>query len=234
MIAIKRRLAWNFVIAYMLKARRSTLALTGIIRPLQIHYAMSKKTNDFYNRFSIFYPVVELFLRPQKLQMFEEINGQKPGSLLEIGIGNGKHLSMYKKHQVTGIDSSIGMLEIARAHNKQQALLLLMDGQELNFEANSFDYVVLSHVIAVVDKPEQLLRETYRILKPGGKIFILNHFTPGNWLKYVDHAFAWFSKAFHFRSVFYMNQLLGLKQFEQVKEISFRLSYFKLIILTKV
>ena len=58
-----------------------------------------------------------------------------------------------------------------------------MDGENLQFPDCYFDYVVLSHVITVVDDPEKLLEETYRVLKPNGKIFILNHFTPKNSVK---------------------------------------------------
>jgi len=73
-----------------------------------------------------------------------------------------------------------------------------MNGESLSFNAHSFDYIILSHIISVVDNPEKLLEETYRVLKPDGKIFILNHFTPNNWLKYVDRSFNSVSKYFHF------------------------------------
>lgn len=195
---------------------------------------LSKKTEHFYNHFSTFYPLVDLFLKPQKQKLFQEINSHPPGDLLEIGVGQGTHLHLYKKHKVTGIDTSLKMLQQAKNKNCKDIALLQMNGENLKFRDQSFDYVILSHVISVVDNPEKLLEETYRVLKQDGKIFILNHFTPHNWLRYLDRAFQLFSKMFHFRSVFYINSLSAIKKFTLLKEIGLgRFSYFKLLIYSK-
>lgn len=195
---------------------------------------MSKQTEKFYNRFSVFYPLVDFFLKPQKNKLFHEINQLPFGQLLEIGVGNGKQLKEYTTHKITGIDSSLKMLEIAAGRKLQNIELLLMNGEKLMFGDCTFDYVILSHVIAVVDNPDQLLEEVYRVLKPEGKIFILNHFTPENGLKHVDHAFQKISKLFHFRSVFYINSLTAIRKFTLLKDVSFgKYSYFKLLIYCK-
>lgn len=195
---------------------------------------MSKQTSNFYNKFSLFYPLVDLFLKPQKRRLFHEINKQTFGKLLEIGVGNGTHLPLYTTHIITGIDTSFNMLEIAKKQKISNIELIQMNGETLLFEDQSFDYVVLSHTIAVVDHPEKLLEETYRVLKPDGKIFILNHFTPQNWLKYIDHSFLLFSQIFRFKSVFHVESLVTLKKFRLLKEINFgRYSYFKLLIYSK-
>jgi phosphatidylethanolamine/phosphatidyl-N-methylethanolamine N-methyltransferase len=192
---------------------------------------MSKQTESFYNKFSIFYPLVDIFLKPQKQVLFNEINGLPDGSMLEIGVGNGAHLQFYKKHKITGIDTSAAMLEIAAKRAFGNMQMLKMDGKALLFDNDQFNYVVLSHVIAVVDNPGQLLEEVLRVLKPQGQVFILNHFTPDNWLKYIDHAFGAISKIFHFKSVFYIEELTTIKKFKLVKEIRFSpASYFKLLI----
>jgi phosphatidylethanolamine/phosphatidyl-N-methylethanolamine N-methyltransferase len=109
-----------------------------------------------------------------------------------------------------------------------------MNGERLLFPDQTFDYVVLSHVIAVVDNPEELLEETYRVLKPNGQIFLLNHFTPQNWLRHLDSSFQFVSTLFHFKSVFHVNRLAALQKFTLVREIGFgQLSYFKLLIYVK-
>lgn len=195
---------------------------------------MSKQTDNFYNKFSILYPLVDIFLKPQKRTLFQKINNLPFGQLLEIGVGNGTHLEFYKTHKVIGIDTSFKMLEIARKQKKDNIELLQMNGESLLFQDQSFDYVVLSHVIAVVDNPEKLLEETYRVLKPSGKIFILNHFTPKNWLKHVDNSFQFVSEIFHFKSVFHINNLTAIKKFTLLEEMDFGLiAYFKLLIYTK-
>jgi phosphatidylethanolamine/phosphatidyl-N-methylethanolamine N-methyltransferase len=195
---------------------------------------MSKRSTLFYNRFSFFYPVVDVFLRPQKHILCEEIESLPDGDLLEIGVGNGSHLQLYKKHRVVAIDTSPVMLEIAAKHNLQHAELLQMNGEAVLFDDGRFDYVVLSHVLAVVDDPEQLLQEVSRVLRPNGRIFILNHFTPDNWLKYIDQAVGRLAKIFYFKSVFRIEELKEIERFTLLKEMHFGPgSYFKLLIYRK-
>lgn len=195
---------------------------------------MSKKTANFYNKFSVFYPLVDIFLRRQKRKLFQEINNLPFGQLLEIGVGNGTHLKFYKTHKVIGIDTSFNMLNVARKRKSENIELIEMNGEALLFQDQTFDYIILSHVIAVVDNPEKLLEEAYRVLKPNGKIFILNHFTPSNWLRHIDRSFQIVSKIFHFKSVFHLDSLSTIRKFTLLKEISFgQLSYFKLLIYNK-
>lgn len=195
---------------------------------------MNQQTDIFYDKFSFFYPLVDLVLRPQKKTLFRMINSLPEGQLLEIGAGNGSHFKYYQKHQVTAIDTSEAMLAIARKNSTDNIRVLKMSGEDLSFEAATFDYVVLSHVIAVVPHPEQLLAETLRVLKPGGQLLILNHFTPENCLKYIDRLFSAVSKVFHFSSVFYIDQLEAIKKYLLVKEVRFGPgAYFKLLIYRK-
>lgn len=195
---------------------------------------MNKRTAGFYNQFSIFYPLVDVILKPQKRVLFNEINNLPEGKLLEIGVGNGAHLGRYIKHEVTGIDTSAAMLETARKNSLRDTMLMEMDGEALLFEDLTFDYVVLSHVIAVVDDPERLLQEVHRVLKPQGRVLILNHFTPQNWLSYIDRGFGTIAKHLHFKSVFHLHDLRAIHRFTLEKEISIGMaSYFKLMIYRK-
>lgn len=195
---------------------------------------MSEQTIGFYNKFSFFYPLVDVFLKPQKKFLFNQINMLPEGSLLEIGVGNGAHFQLYKKHQITGIDTSAAMLKLARKNNRGNIRLFKMDGSEILFDDNKFDYVVLSHIIAVVDDPEELLQEIFRVLKPQGRVFILNHFTPDNWLKYIDIAFGIIAKILHFKSIFHIHEIPAIKKFTLLNEVHFGpTSYFKLLIYQK-
>jgi phosphatidylethanolamine/phosphatidyl-N-methylethanolamine N-methyltransferase len=174
---------------------------------------VSNKTDNFYNKFSVFYPLVDIFLKPQKRKLFEEINKLPFGQILEVGVGNGRHFQFYKTHKVIGIDTSSKMLGIAEKRKNKNIKLKLMNAEALLFKDQTFDYIILSHVIAVVDNPEKLLEESYRVLKPNGKIFILNHFTPKNWLRHLDICFQFFSKKLHFKSVFYIESFDAIKKF---------------------
>ena len=195
---------------------------------------MSNKSETFYNRLTFLYPVIDLFLKPQKDKFFRTINSYPHGQLLEIGVGNGSHFKYYDTHAITGIDSSQGMLNRAQQHRKDNIQLLYMNGETLLFPDESFDYVTLSHVIAVVDDPERLLGEVYRVLKPNGKIFILNHFTPNNGLRYLDKSFEFVSRLLHFKSVFHLSGIAKIKMFTLLKESNAGFfSYFKILIYEK-
>lgn len=198
---------------------------------------MSNKTDrseKFYDRLTPLYPVIDFFLRSQKLELFNKINHEPQGRILEVGVGNGSHFKYYHKHEIVGIDSSRNMLDRARKHQKDNIELFHMNGESLSFDNEIFDYVVLSHVIAVVDDPEKLLKEVHRVLKPNGKVFILNHFTPANWLKYLDKVSERFSRLFYFKSVFHLSSVRKLDEFKLLKEFNTGLfSYFKILIYEK-
>jgi phosphatidylethanolamine/phosphatidyl-N-methylethanolamine N-methyltransferase len=195
---------------------------------------MKYSTAAFYNRISFLYPAINYFLKGQRKNLIEEVNDSLPGKLLEIGIGNGSHLPLYTSHQITGIDISEAMLRKAQRFSSNNIKLAIMNGENLLFPEACFDYVVMSHVLAVTKDPDQLLDQVYRVLKPGGKLFVLNHFTPDNWLKYIDQAFQPLASFFHFRSAFYQHDIKGFQHFYLLKQKEFgRGSYFKLLIFCK-
>jgi phosphatidylethanolamine/phosphatidyl-N-methylethanolamine N-methyltransferase len=166
--------------------------------------------------------------------LIEQVNNAPRGKVLEVGIGNGSHLPLYSNHHITGIDISDAMLANAQRYKTENVELLIMDGENLLFTDSSFDYVVMCHVLAVTNNAEQLLEQAYRVLKPGGKLYILNHFTPGNWLSYVDRAFDRLSSIFHFKSCFYLDNITGLKRFSLLRQMDLgRHSYYKLLIFCK-
>ena len=94
------------------------------------------------------------------------------GCLLEVGCGNGTALkSMQKKGwSVTGVDFDEEAVKNAR--NKG---LDVRHGQlsAQRFADDSFDAVVMSHVIEHVPLPGELLRECRRVLKKGGTLIVL-------------------------------------------------------------
>ncbi|HEY0652824.1 MAG TPA: class I SAM-dependent methyltransferase [Chryseosolibacter sp.] len=195
---------------------------------------MKSSSEKFYDQFSFLYPAIDWILKPQKKKLFEKINACPCGQLLEIGIGNGSNLKYYRSHRVTGIDTSRRMLTQARKQAGTNVELFHMNGEKLFFSNESFDYVVLSHVLAVVDTPGNLLAEVHRVLKPGGKVFVLNHFTPHNGLKYLDQAVQMVSRFLHLKSLFTLETVPGLQRFTLVSSSDASLfSYFKILVYEK-
>jgi 2-polyprenyl-3-methyl-5-hydroxy-6-metoxy-1,4-benzoquinol methylase len=93
------------------------------------------------------------------------------GRLLDVGFGSGEFL--YAAHaigwEVTGIDTDSKVVSNAlkRGMNVFQGDLEILAG-----ESNAFDVITLSHVIEHVHKPILVLEACYRLLKPGGKLWL--------------------------------------------------------------
>jgi phosphatidylethanolamine/phosphatidyl-N-methylethanolamine N-methyltransferase len=72
---------------------------------------------------------------------------------------------------------------LARARQKIQQngwthlKVMEMNALNLEFEENTFDYVMAFHVVTVVPDPIRMIAEAKRVCKTGGKIVIVNHFT---------------------------------------------------------
>src|SRR5664279_4659476 len=103
------------------------------------------------------------------------------GTILEVGVGTGLSFDDYDATtEITGIDLSAPMLDKARAkmasgrypwvHSVQQ-----MDAHAMDFADATFDCVVAQFVITLVENPEQVLSECHRVVKPGGRIILVNH-----------------------------------------------------------
>ncbi|EKS27518.1 class I SAM-dependent methyltransferase [Afipia felis] len=103
------------------------------------------------------------------------------GKILEVGVGTGLSFDDYDAStEITGIDMSEPMLTKARAkmtsgrypHVKD---VLQMDAHKMSFPDAMFDCVVAQFVITLVANPEQVLSECHRVVKPGGRIILVNH-----------------------------------------------------------
>lgn len=80
-------------------------------------------------------------------------------------------------HTYTALDVTQAMLR--RAAQKSRGLQVewvLGDAMALPFAARSFDCVVLHLILAVVPQPELCLAEVARVLKPGGRVLLLDKF----------------------------------------------------------
>jgi 2-polyprenyl-3-methyl-5-hydroxy-6-metoxy-1,4-benzoquinol methylase len=94
------------------------------------------------------------------------------GRLLEIGCGSGKRLSRLAAlgWQVEG--QEVDEKAWAAAKAKYPFEVHLGDLHSLALQENSFDAVVMNHVIEHVHTPEELLKEARRLLKPGGQLIV--------------------------------------------------------------
>jgi len=105
--------------------------------------------------------------------------GRASGAVLEVAVGTGRNLKFYPAAcQVTAIDVSQGMVDIARRHAaqlKRPVDFQLMDASALNFPDNHFDTVTSSLSTCTFPDPILALREMGRVCKDDGRILLLEH-----------------------------------------------------------
>jgi ubiquinone/menaquinone biosynthesis C-methylase UbiE len=104
---------------------------------------------------------------------------QASGEVLEVAIGTGRNLPFYPRGiQLTGIDFSPAMLEIARDRASALAIdvtLLEADAQHLPFADDRFDTVVCTLALSSIPDPAAAINEMHRVLHPGGQLLVVGH-----------------------------------------------------------
>jgi phosphatidylethanolamine/phosphatidyl-N-methylethanolamine N-methyltransferase len=164
-----------------------------------------------YDKLSGLYDLIfTRILNPGRQKVISQINTLPPSHILEIGVGTGITLNQYNRsHAITGIDISGKMLDSAKERknkfNLSNVNLMEMDAQKLAFPDNSFDVVVALYVVSTVDSPALLMSEIGRVCKPGGRVFILNHFSEN--LKRLEKWFLPISNRLGWKSYFERAQI---------------------------
>ena len=98
---------------------------------------------------------------------------------LDAGCGTG-FLSLElaaRGHRVTGVDFAPAMLVAARQKAAAQGLAIRFeeaDAENLSFAAKSFDLVISRHVLWTLPHPEAAIDEWLRLLRPGGRLAIVD------------------------------------------------------------
>ena len=115
--------------------------------------------------------------RIKSLARLKETENKK---ILINGIGSGLDIPFLAQDACyTGTDITPAMLDRAKACAKDHPVNIsfqIADSQALPFETNTFDIVIMHLILAVVPKPELALQEACRVLKPNGKIYLLDKF----------------------------------------------------------
>ncbi len=112
------------------------------------------------------------------------------GRLLEVGVGTGTNLPLYPPEaKVVALDFSAPMLRRAiRRPTRASLQAVQADIHRLPFRDGAFDGVTGSLVFCSVADPEGALGEVYRVLRPRGRLLLLEHTRGrglGAWL--TDH-----------------------------------------------
>lgn len=111
----------------------------------------------------------------QRRRLFQGVTGH----VLDVACGAGANFaSLRDAHHITAVDLSLGMLNIARRKAEELGLtidLRAMDAGALEFADNSFDVVISALSTCTFPDPVTALREMGRVVKPDGRILLLEH-----------------------------------------------------------
>lgn len=170
-----------------------------------------------YRRYAGIYDVIfGPVLEPGRRRMIERMACKPAESVLEIGVGTGLSLGHYPAAtKITGIDISSDMLAKAAIRVKRAGLdnvsLMHMDAQQLAFDDDSFDKVAVMYVASVVPDPDAMMQEIRRVCRPGGDIYVVNHFSQkGHGLHWLENLAAPFAKLIGFRPLFPLADFVAL------------------------
>jgi ubiquinone/menaquinone biosynthesis C-methylase UbiE len=140
----------------------------------------TRLTRDRYDRIAFCFDALEALMerrfRPWRAALWSKVPGSR---VLEVGVGTGKNLPHYPAGAaLTAVDLSAGMLRRAverRRRSGRAVSLCQMDVERLAFPDGCFDAVVATFVFCSVPDPVAGLRELKRVLKPDGRVFLLEH-----------------------------------------------------------
>ncbi|UVD55415.1 metalloregulator ArsR/SmtB family transcription factor [Rhizobium sp. Pop5] len=108
------------------------------------------------------------------------LGNQPIDSLLDLGTGTGRILELLSGlyRRAIGVDASRDMLSVARANLDKsritKATVRHADILNLPFEGQDFDLVTIHQVLHFFDQPEIAISEAARMLRPGGRLVVID------------------------------------------------------------
>lgn len=100
------------------------------------------------------------------------------GDVLDVGAGDGAVASYVAPYcrSLTCVDLVPRMVEAARARlsDHRHVRVEQADAHELPFCEASFDQVLLFHTLGHVERPQRVLEQCARVLRPGGRLVVLS------------------------------------------------------------
>ena len=137
-------------------------------------------TYDFLNHFLSL--GIDIIWRKKFIRSLDFSDGDK---VLDVATETGDvAFGIRKKYKadIIGLDLSVNMLEIAKTKSKKLNIdnieFIEGDAENLPFDDNTFDKVVISYGLRNLGNCNKGLEEFYRVLKPNGKVGILEFLQP--------------------------------------------------------
>jgi demethylmenaquinone methyltransferase/2-methoxy-6-polyprenyl-1,4-benzoquinol methylase len=148
---------------------------------------------DFLNHFLSL--GIDILWRKKAIRLLKD---KHPKQILDVATGTGDfaiEALALNPDRVIGVDISEGMLDVGRAKLTQRKLdkrieLRTGDSENLPFEDNIFDAVIVAFGVRNFENLEAGLKEMHRVLKPGGTVVILEFSKPSKFpMKQLYNAY---------------------------------------------
>src|SRR5665647_196429 len=151
-----------------------------------------KQVENMFDKIAYRYDFLNRFLSAGidvgwRKKAIKELVSLHPKQILDVATGTGDFAitsyEILKPEKITGIDISEGMLEIGRKKIiktglQNQIELLNGDSEAILFDDNSFDAVTVAFGVRNFENLEKGLSEIKRVLRPGGKLIVLEFTRP--------------------------------------------------------
>ncbi len=154
---------------------------------------LSKKAQvaEMFNNIASSYDFLNHFLslgidRGWRKKAIKEVVKARPATILDVATGTGDMaIAAAQAHEckITGLDIAEQMLEVGRKkitarHLDAVITLQSGDSEHIPFPDNAFDVVMCAYGVRNFEHLEAGLAEMYRVLRPGGKVVILEFSHP--------------------------------------------------------
>lgn len=133
--------------------------------------------------YTLFAPIYDLLVARATEQLrrnsLARLEGDIDEQVLIAGIGSGLDIPLLPHGpRYVGLDITPAMLQRARVRAAARQDIELREGDVMALPCadGTFDTVIMHLILAVVPEPERALREAERVLKPGGRILLLDKF----------------------------------------------------------
>ena len=142
---------------------------------------VNKVFKDVFDKYDLMNDLMSLGIhRLWKMNFIHWLNPQKNTTLVDVASGTGDIAKLYLnkinyKGRVYCVDKNRGMLKLNKKKIKGNSNVqwFYNDAEELPFKKNNFDYYTISFGIRNVTDINKVLKEAYRVLKPGGRFLCL-------------------------------------------------------------
>lgn len=134
-------------------------------------------------RFTLFAPFYDVFVRMEepRRRSLDRLGLRAGEYVLLVGAGTGADLPLLSPGvRAVATDLTPAMLARARGKARGDVRFAVMDAMNLDFPDATFDAAVLHLILALVPDPARCLAETVRVVRPGGRIAVLDKFLPGD------------------------------------------------------